>query len=202
MALGVFVFKGKAGVYKMINSISGNFYIGSSKNISQRVKTHKQQLKLGYKGNIRIKNDLEKYGIDSFRFESLEYCDESIMKDREQYYFELLKPTYNVWKNIYSASGRYYTQEQLESSFPKREIKDKDSFRKKLRESWARRKLDPNYKESIKHLDKTGSKHSEETKRLFSLQRKGKPKSEETRKKMSEARLGWKFIDGQWIKKK
>jgi group I intron endonuclease len=200
---GIFVFKCRPGVYKMSNKVSNNFYIGSSKNVSHRIKTHKYELRHGYKGNIRIRADLEKYGVDSFVFESLEYCDQSVIKKREQYHFERLNPSYNVWKNVYSACGRSYTREQLTNSFPKREIKDKDSFKKKLKEAWKIRRLRSDGISTLKMLDRTGKFHSEETKKLMKLNRKGISKSESTKEKIRLKRLGtkWDSENKTWIKK-
>lgn len=199
-------FKAKPGVYKMINTISGNVYIGSSINISRRISNHKKELKKGYKDNIRIRTDLEKYGKESFDFEVLEYCNLEDTKAREQYYFELLKPFYNVWKTIYSAANRTYTPEQLKHLAEicrSKRIKDIELFKKNRRELWAERKKDPNYKEKyLKHFDKTGTKHSPETIELFKKQRKGKPKSEEMKNRLRQARLGtkWDPKNKTWIK--
>lgn len=202
MPKGKFNFKCKPGVYKMINTISGNFYIGSSKNVSIRIKTHKYLLRHGYKSNIRIKSDLERYGLESFIFEAIEYCDENIMKDREQYYFDQLKPNYNVWNNVFNAIGRLYTPEQLQNCFPKREIKDKDAFKKKLKESWLIRKNRPDGIATLNMLDRTGKLHSPETIAKMKANRKGKPKSQEFKEKLRQARLGtkWDPINKTWIK--
>jgi group I intron endonuclease len=198
------LFKCKPGIYKMTNKVSGNYYIGSSSNISVRISGHKSLLfKKDYgNNNIRIKNDLNKYGARSFEFEVLEYCDNSIRKIREQYYFELLKPTFNIWPTVHNAKGRSYTLDQLKKCFPKREIKDKKAFSEKLKAAWKIRRERPDGISTLKMLDRTGKKHSEETKKLYSDQRKGKMKSYEFKEKIRRSRLGtkWDSINKTWIK--
>lgn len=200
------MYKTKPGVYRMFNLLSGNSYVGSSKSVSMRISSHGTRLKSGYKDNVRIRKDLELYGIDSFKFEVLEYCDEPSMKDREQYYFDLIKPFYNAWPTVYSAKGRSYTQEQLKSfiGIKRSPFKDKKSRSAKMKLAWEKRKLRPDYKDWIENLRKmkTGKKFSEELKNKLSLSRRGRIVSQETRNKISRARLGWKrdFINNSWIK--
>lgn len=202
MPHGIFLYKAKPGVYKMLNTETGNFYIGSSINVSQRIKTHKQQLRLGYKGNIRIREDLEKHGSKSFKFEVLEYCDSGIIKQREQYYFELLKPYYNVWKSVYNATGRSYTPEQLQSFKMPHPIKDKEAFKEKLRKAWEIRRTRPDGIAMLKMLNRTGKLHTDEAKAKMSLKGKGRPKSPEFKEKLRRAHLGtkWDRLNRTWIK--
>jgi len=101
--------KNKSGIYRFYNKLNGNFYIGSSKNLSNRFKSY---FNLSYistvKNELTISRALIKYGYDNFRVEILEYCDNSsntensfkkILLSREQYYMDLLKPVYNIEKN-------------------------------------------------------------------------------------------------------
>ena len=53
--------------------------------------------------------DYENYGIESFVVEVLEYCDECVKRDREQYYIDLLKPVENGYNSSHSA----YTNDNL-----------------------------------------------------------------------------------------
>ena len=51
------------------------------------------------KYNTPIHNALLKYGFNNFSLEILEYCEHGIdLVKREQYYFDLLKPEYNILK--------------------------------------------------------------------------------------------------------
>lgn len=187
----------------MINITSGNFYIGSSKNVSKRIGRHKYVLKNNIYDNSRIKEDAIKYGIDSFIFEVLEYCDDSERLQKEQHYYEKLNPYYNVWPSVYSAKNRNYTPEQLQRLKElHKPIKDIELFKEKLKLAWIKRKKDPNFKEIMARSSRLGSKHSDETKNLFSIQRKGKPKSEAMKDKLRKFRIGtkWDPINKIWIK--
>lgn len=185
----------------MSNSITHDFYIGSSINIYSRYYSHWDMLKNGDHQNSKIKDHSKLYGRKSFYFEVLEYCDESIMHIREQYYCDLLRPTYNAWANVLSPKGYKHSPESIIKMKNNRKgIRDKEAFKEKLRLAWKIRRERPDGIATLKMLDRTGKKHSEKTKELYRKQRKGKPKSIETRKKMSQARLGWKFIEGKWIK--
>lgn len=197
-------FQKKSGVYKMTNIKSNDFYIGSSRNIYNRYYSHWHMLKNVDHPNSKIRNHASIFGKDTFIFEVLEYCDEKIMKDREQYYCDLLKPTYNAWPTVYSAKNRTYSEKQKKTLFKYHPIKNIEAFKEMHRKLWAERKKDPNYREKyLKHLDKTGTKHSEETIAKMKLDRKGKSKPDSMREKTKKRRLGtkWDPINRIWIKK-
>ena len=79
------------GVYKITNIINNHSYIGVSKNIENRWKTHitrafnytdKEFNKVLYKA-------FRKYGVENFVFEIIEYIDgdnyDAVIAEREQY---------------------------------------------------------------------------------------------------------------------
>ena len=66
----------KPGIYRWINKINGNTYIGSSVNISVRMYTY-YSLRCLAKSNRPIDRALLKYGFSNFRLEILEYCDKN-----------------------------------------------------------------------------------------------------------------------------
>ena len=88
-----------AGVYKITNNITGEFYIGSSCNIKHRWANHKSPSRWKQHPNSKLYQDMAQYGRDNFIFEILEETDN--LKEREQYWIEQLKPSYNN----YSAKG-------------------------------------------------------------------------------------------------
>lgn len=200
------MYKTIPGVYKMFNKISGNCYVGSSKNVSVRISSHKSLLKRGYKDNIRVRTDLNNHGFESFVLEVIEYCDEKIMKDREQYYFDLIKPFYNVWPSVYSAKGRSYTDDQLKSfvGIKRSPFKDKDARSNKMKLAWEKRKLRPDYADWIEKLRNAhiGLVASDEARKNMSLSGKGRRVSPETREKIRRAHLGtkWDKENKTWIK--
>jgi len=89
----------KSGVYRWINRIRGESYVGSSKNLRNRFLKYynKNDLnKVVTNGNSRICDALLIYGYINFSLEILEYCDINFRIEREQYYIDLLKPEYNI----------------------------------------------------------------------------------------------------------
>ena len=83
------------GIYKITNTVTGDFYIGSSKNIKKRWACHKCQSKWNEYPNNQMYLDMQKYGKDKFVFEILEVVEPEHLKETEQKFIETLKPTYN-----------------------------------------------------------------------------------------------------------
>lgn len=87
----------KQGIYKITNLTTGQFYIGSSVDIKKRERYHFWQLKENRHHNTILQNSFNKYGLDNFRFEIVEIViDRHKIKEREQYYIDTLKPSYNI----------------------------------------------------------------------------------------------------------
>ena len=83
------------GIYKITNTVTGDFYIGSSKNVKRRWKEHKYYIKCKNHPNNPMYLDMQKYGVDKFVFEILEETESEHLKETEQKFIETLKPTYN-----------------------------------------------------------------------------------------------------------
>ena len=82
-------------VYKITNTITGDFYIGSSKDVKLRWRSHKWQSTWKKYPNKQLYLDMMKYGLDKFVFEILEEVELEQLKEAEQKFIETLKPTYN-----------------------------------------------------------------------------------------------------------
>lgn len=89
--------KGKTGIYRWVNNVNGKSYIGSALDITRRLRNYYSIYYLE-KSNMAISKGLLKYGYFNFSLHILEYCDESILLKREQYYLDLLKPEYYILK--------------------------------------------------------------------------------------------------------
>src|SRR3954469_2289284 len=89
--------KDKCGVYRLINNINGKCYLSSSISLDNKFKVYYSLSSLRkVKGSIIICRALSKYGHSKFSLDILEYCEPSILMEREQYYTDLLKPEYNI----------------------------------------------------------------------------------------------------------
>ena len=83
------------GIYKIINTVTKDFYIGSSKNVKQRWAKHKCKSVWNNCPNNPMYLDMKKYSIDKFAFEILAVVEIGHLKEKEQEFIETLKPTYN-----------------------------------------------------------------------------------------------------------
>ena len=70
------------GVYKITNTVTGDFYIGSSKNIKSRWTRHKCPSILKKCPNNPMYLDMQKYGVDKFEFEILEEVESEKLKKK------------------------------------------------------------------------------------------------------------------------
>ena len=84
-----------SGIYKITNTITGDFYIGSSNNVKQRWAAHKWKSTWNRYPNSQLYQDMQKYGVENFVFEVLEEVEIYSLKETEQQFIETLKPTYN-----------------------------------------------------------------------------------------------------------
>ena len=93
-----------SGVYKITNIITGEFYIGSSKDIKQRWAVHKC-VSAWESRPTKLYKDMAQYGRDNFTFEIIEKTDN--LKEREQYFIDQLKPSYNNYRAKGFDTDRY-----------------------------------------------------------------------------------------------
>ena len=84
-----------SGIYKITNTVTGDFYIGSSKNVKKRWADHKCHSVWKKCPNNLMYIDMRKYGTDKFEFEILEEVEPDKLKEAEQQFIKTLKPTYN-----------------------------------------------------------------------------------------------------------
>ena len=75
------------GVYRILNTVNGKFYIGSSIDVENRWKGHIRELDKGIHNNQHLQNAWNKYGKESFVFELLEQVDDKEhLRERETFY--------------------------------------------------------------------------------------------------------------------
>ena len=84
-----------SGIYKITNTITGDFYIGSSKDVKRRWRDHKKPSVWKNCQNNQLYQDMRKYGVDNFDFQILAEVEADSLKEAEQQFIETLKPTYN-----------------------------------------------------------------------------------------------------------
>ena len=84
-----------SGIYKITNAVTGDSYIGSSKDVKSRWAVHKCKSTWKKCPNNPLYKDMQKYGVDKFEFQILAEVEEDSLKEMEQRFIETLKPTYN-----------------------------------------------------------------------------------------------------------
>lgn len=172
--------RGKSGIYRWVNTLTGETYVGSSVNLSKRFSVYfskKSVEEVLSRSKSIILSALVKHGYSNFRLEILEYCESSQTITREQYYLDLLCPEYNILSIANSSLGRAVSEET----------------RFKISNSLKGRSITELVKQKMS-LSRQGKVFSDETKKILSDLRKGKDSpflgkqhSVDTRKKMSEA---------------
>lgn len=137
------------GIYIINCKANNKVYIGQSIDIKNRLRGHKYALRKGIHQNAHLQNAFNQYGESEFLFEVL--CE----MPKEEYTKERL----NVLEILYIS---FYQSNDREKGF---NIESGGNGNGRASEE-TRKKL------RIAH---TGKRFSEETKKLFSMQRKGKP---------------------------
>lgn len=104
--------RGKSGIYMWKNKVNGKTYVGSSVDLTKRLRNYFNTSYLSdLKHIMLIYKALLAHGFANFRLEILEYCKPSLLIKREQYYIDLLKPEYNILKIAGSRLGIKHSEE-------------------------------------------------------------------------------------------
>ena len=104
------------GIYRILNSDSGDIYIGSSCNLKSRLRTHKSMLKRNVHHSVHLQNAYNKYKKDSFKFNILFFCDVEDLLFYEQRLLDYYKPRYNIssFAGAAMAPGTKLSQEVID----------------------------------------------------------------------------------------
>lgn len=188
----------KSCVYRIVNMTNEKFYVGRTKDIIKRIKTHYYQLKNNKHHSMHLQNSWNKYGEANFRLEIIIFSDDpSYLMEIEQ---SLIDKYYDK-KVLYNVSKLSKDGGDIISYHPKLEdIKKKHSKngKKRYEEMSDEEKMklsenmkgennpmygkthDENVRKKISKILKdkyengeitphfTGRKHSEETKKVLS----------------------------------
>lgn len=88
--------------------------MGSALDLSKRLNRYYLKSELTKKNARPINQALSKYGHENFTLETLEYCLKDELLIRENYYFDLLKPEYNILKHAYCLLGYKHTAKSID----------------------------------------------------------------------------------------
>lgn len=105
-------------VYKIVNTITGDFYVGSAWRPTERMYSHWGKLKKGKHENVILQRAANKYGWWSLQFEVVRSWDASQIDRKtlyalEQQYINTLNPIYNIAREV----GRPIVSEEAKEKF-------------------------------------------------------------------------------------
>ena len=123
-----------SAVYKITNTVTKDFYIGSSRNVKQRWDAHKNHAIWKIYPNNPLYLDMQKYGIDKFDFQILANVESEQLKEAEQEFIEKLKPTYNARR----ANGLDFERAKRCRKKYQQSEKGKSASRKYNRKYWSK----------------------------------------------------------------
>lgn len=196
------------GIYKIQSKIKPErIYIGSALNTYKREKQHFSDLLYNKHGNKRLQNHYNKYGKDDLFFSIIVGCTKESLISYEQFYIDAINPFFNIRQKAESNLGIKYSDEvrrKLSESHIGLQSGEKHPLFGKHHSEVSKRKMSIShqgritwnkgkkgvYKTSEETKEKmriasSGKKHTEASK-----QKMRKPKSVETKLKMSEAQKG------------
>lgn len=101
----------KSGIYIIKNAIDSRVYIGSAVNLAVRKGTHFSQLRNNKHHNSHLQNFANKYGINSLIFDVLEFCEKTVLLEREQYYFTQYENRFNLCEIAGNSLNRKFSTE-------------------------------------------------------------------------------------------
>ena len=162
------------GIYKITNTLNGKAYIGQSQNVCDRIKAHRRKSR-----KLVINRAIQKYGIESFIFEVLIYCEKYELDEYEKKMIAI--------NNTISPNGY-----NIDEGGKDRHVSE--STKIKLSEKMKGRYVgvnNPFY----------GKSHSEDAKAIISNANKGKVISDEHKKILSESSSSRKGELAHWYGK-
>lgn len=167
------------GVYRILCSASGRFYVGSSSNLDRRYYEHRLDLRKGRHRNPILQSAWSKYGEDAFEFETIAVLAPEHLIEYEQRFLDALWDTgmlYNVAREVTAPPswlGRNHTAESRRTMSEKAKARYRstggmpESTKRKLLEG-AKARLADGWRP---------------------VSRKGQPVSKETRAKLRASHL-------------
>ena len=196
-----------SGIYNIVNTKNGKFYVGSAMDINQRWNRHKNALKKNKHENLHLQRAYNKYGEDAFYCETIEETTDLLL--REQHYLDTLKPYdinigYNIGKqssggdNLTNHPHRTEIIEKMTVALNEKISKMSEEERK---EKWGRDgETNPNWKGGMTFCECGNRINSNTLQCMECIDRSGennsfygKRHSDETKELLSQKHMGKKL---------
>jgi group I intron endonuclease len=162
-----------SGIYNILCLTNQKIYIGSSKNIGERLRIHERDIKKGKHHSVHLQRAWNQYGKESFEYFCIEKSEIEFLIEREQYWMDKYESYnknkgYNINRTAGSCLGNILSEEHKKKIslahkgkiIPK-SVREKISKTHKENPYWK----DKNHKEStIEKIrqSKTGLKQSKD----------------------------------------
>lgn len=169
----------KIGIYKITNKITNKNYIGKSKDIEKRIKTHINSVS---KRKTTLYSAIQSYGWENFEWNIIELCSENELNDKEIYwinYYNSMSPNGYNMKNggdggITSEISLKIWERRRENGTDIMSEEQKEKIKSNSRVWTDEEKIKKSEEMSGEKNPFYGKKHSEETKRKLSESHKNK----------------------------
>jgi group I intron endonuclease len=180
------------GVYRILNNLSGRYYIGYSTNIERRFTVHRSKLKQKCHDNIFLQRAYNLDGEDKFKYDIIHVCDtEKEAKEIELQYLTDLSIRDMLYNLNFNNSGG----DLLKNHPNKKEIRNKilNSHRETM-SKMTQEERSQKYGKFGEQNGMYGKTHTDEVKKQNSDMKKGntnfkgRQHTEESKQKMSEIR--------------
>jgi len=168
------------GIYKILNIITKDYYLGSACNICIRWGQHRRELRKNLRGNTHFQNAWNRYGEQAFEFSIILLCDREHKLYFEDGFLKLFNPAYNIATDASAPmQGRNHSEEtRARMSVARLGTHPTDETRAKMSVS------------SKGNTSCLGHKQTEETRAQISRTKKGTVMSDEACANMSTAKMG------------
>lgn len=176
-----------SGIYFIINTLNGKFYLGSAANFCGRKDKHFSQLRKNNHPNRFLQSAFNKSGVGVWKFVIITLVDaENLLEIEQQYlnkYYDNQKDCYNLAFNATAPSkGMKHSEEaRRKISLSKVGVTRSPECVEKIRQSKLGKSL------SAEHIKKLSEATRGEKNGMF-----GKSQTEEVKRKISEANRGEK----------
>ena len=97
--------KTACGIYIIKNIVSGRCYIGATTDLHHRLAQHRSSLERGVHQSVLLQRAYDKYGVDAFDYDVLEYCTKFQLLARERYYIKTRFAQYNIVGRVHRKRG-------------------------------------------------------------------------------------------------
>lgn len=125
-----------SGIYQIVNTITGDFYIGSSNDLERRKKEHFYESTWRDNPNKQLYKDIKQYDKDNFLFKPIWLCVPEELKKYEQMAIDKYNPKYNMYAACTGMSKKEY-QKQYKKQYCKENADKISQYKKQYRKEHA-----------------------------------------------------------------